>query len=71
MTLAGHRVDRLAVADVARLVLGAELLGNVRQPLGAASHEHALPAPRRQQPRECGADAARAARDDRDPHQAR
>ena len=63
----GHRVDRLAVADVARLVLGAELRGDARQPLRASRNEDALPAARRQQPRERGADAARTAGDDRDP----
>ena len=62
----GHCVDRLAVADVACLVLGAQLTGDARQPLGASRDEDALPAACRQQPRERGADAARAACDDRD-----
>jgi hypothetical protein len=63
----GHRVDRLAVADVARLVLGSQLFGDTRQPLRASRDEDAPPAACRQQPRECGADAARTAGDDRDP----
>ena len=62
----GHRFDDLPVTDVARLVLGTELPGDACQPLCASRDEDALPAACRQQPRERGADAARAACDDRD-----
>ena len=61
------RVDRLAVADVAE----SRARRPARRPRLASRSapprdEHALPAALRQQPRECGADAARRAGDDRD-----
>ncbi len=63
-----HALYRLAIADVAHLVLGAELLGHTGEALGAARDEHAVPAAALQPSRQRGADAARAAGDDRHPH---
>ena len=58
-----QRVDGRAVADVADLGLGAELLGKRSQPFLAARDEHAAPARARQVARERSPDTARAARD--------
>ena len=61
----GRALDRLAIADVAELLLGADLLGERPQPLLAARDQHALPAAARAAPRDRRPDPARAAGDDR------
>ena len=66
-----HALDGLPVADVADLVLGAELVRHGHQALRAACDEHAVPAAALQPSRQRGADAARAAGDDRDFQQTR
>ena len=58
-------LDRLAVADVAELPLGAELLGERPQALLAARDQDAVPAAPAQGSRHRGPDPARAAGDDR------
>ena len=40
----GHRVDRVAVGDVAELDLAADLVGEGPQPVFPARDEHAVPA---------------------------
>ena len=61
----GRPLDRLAVADVAELPLGAELLGERPQALFAARDQDAVPAAPAQGSRHRGPDPARAAGDDR------
>ena len=61
----GRPLDRIAVADVAELPLGAELLGERAQPLLAARDQHALPTAAPQGSRNRRPDPTRAAGDDR------
>jgi hypothetical protein len=60
----GRAFDRLAIADVAELPLGTELLGERTQPLLAARDEHAVPAAPAQGSRHRRPDPARGAGDD-------
>src|SRR4029453_8576245 len=59
-------LDRLAVADVADLVLPADLLGHLPEALLVPGDQDAVPALPGQLPRDRGADARVAARDDAD-----
>jgi hypothetical protein len=61
-----HRLDRVAVADVAELDLGADLVRDCPQPVVAPRDEHAPPALRREQTGARLADPGRGPRDDRD-----
>jgi hypothetical protein len=63
----GHRIDGLAVGDVAHLHLAVDLVGERAEPVLAARDEDAPPALLRQKPRRCLADPRRRAGDDRDP----
>jgi hypothetical protein len=58
-------LDRLAVGDVADLVLAVELLRQLTQPVLAAGEQHAAPAVPCESSSEGRADAARRAGDDR------
>ena len=58
----GHRLDRLAVGDVARLVL-------VARPRPAAREADDVPPARAQRAAELGADAGGGSRDDGDAHE--
>ena len=58
-------LDRLAVGDVADLVLAVELRGELAQAILAPREQHAVPAVAREPPSERRADAARRAGDDR------
>ena len=62
----GHRLDRLAVADVAELDLAADLVGERAQPVLAPRDEDAVPPRSREQAGRRLADPGRGARDDRD-----
>jgi hypothetical protein len=62
----GDALDGLAVADVAELVLAAELLGERAQPLLAPREEDTEVAARGEGAGDRGADAARGAGDDGD-----
>ena len=54
----GHLFDRLAVGDVAELVLAADLVRERPQALLAARQQDALPAAPGEQPRDLRADSA-------------
>jgi hypothetical protein len=56
-----HLLDSSALADVANLVLRAELFRDGAQPLLAPGDEDAAPAPAHEEARNRGADPARAA----------
>jgi hypothetical protein len=61
----GHPVDGRPVADVADLVLAADLTGHAPEPFLAAGDEDAVPALLREPSRDGGADPRASARDDR------
>ena len=61
----GDAVDVFTARDVADLVLGSQLLGELPQPVLAAREQHEAPPVAREPARESGADPARSAGDDR------
>ena len=63
----GHRLDGVAVAHVAELDLGVDLVGECAQPVLAPRDEDALPPLPREQAGGRLADPGRGARDHRDP----
>ena len=60
----GDAVDVFTARDVADLVLGAELLSELAQPVLAAREQHEAPPVAREPARQRGADPARGAGDD-------
>ena len=62
----GDTFDLFAAADVAELVLGAELLGERSKSVLAAREQNGVPAPARERAGDCFPDPARCARDDGD-----
>ena len=62
----GDALDLRAVGDVAELILGSDLAGDLAEPLFVAGEQHQPPTAGRQCARDRGADPARAAGDDRD-----